>query len=303
MKYVAPSGPLSIGGVLDNWLRLFRASFAACWAIALLGAVAGALLELSITPTLPPQGTPALQNYLHYWSTVRGPATLLSYIVFWLVSLVVYGALLAQQTAVVRGADAFSFGQAFMQGLRRVPQMMLGAILIVLIVMAVSIPVGIGAAVAMPLLRHSPLAILTVILVVIATVILFIYLMARLQLWLAVMFSENLGGASSLGRSWDLVKGQWWRVTGVTFVAGIIIWILSAAVGGVGGVVIGITGIRGGSPEEMLRRMQLIGAAGQIVQLLAMPLLTAVWLAVYQDVRLRREGGDLAARAEALGGN
>ncbi|HUA23852.1 MAG TPA: hypothetical protein VMA54_07040 [Steroidobacteraceae bacterium] len=303
MKYVAPSGPLSIGGVLDNWLRLFRASFAACWPLALLGAVAGVLLELSITPNLPPQGSAALQNYLHYWSSFRAPVTILTYIFFWFVSLVVYGALLAQQTALVRGGETFSFGDALVQGLRRVPQMVLGGILIVLIVMAIGIPVGIGAAVGMPLLRRSPLAILTVMLAVLAAVIVFIYVMARLQLWMAVMFSEDLGGASSLGRSWDLVKGQWWRVTGVTFVSGIIIWILSAAIGGVGGLVIGIMGIHGSSPEEMLRRMQLISAAGQVVQLLSMPLLTAVWLAVYQDVRLRREGGDLAARTEALSGN
>jgi hypothetical protein len=133
-------------------------------------------------------------------------------------------------------------------------------------------------------------------------VILLIYLMARLQLWMAVMFSEDLGGASSLGRSWDLVKGQWWRVTGVTFVSGIIIWVLSAAVGGVGGLVIGVIGIHGSSPEELLHRMQLIATAGQIAQLLTLPLLTAVWLALYQDVKLRREGGDLVARAEALSG-
>ena len=117
------------------------------------------------------------------------------------------------------------------------------------------------------------------------------------------MFSENLGGASSLGRSWDLVKGQWWRVTGVTFVSGIVIWILSAAIGGVGGFVIGVGAIHGATMDVMLRRMQLIGAVGQISQLLTLPLLTAVWLAVYQDVRLRREGGDLAARTEALSGS
>jgi hypothetical protein len=36
--------------------------------------------------------------------------------------------------------------------------------------------------------------------------------------------------------------------------------------------------------------------------LLTIPLLTAVWFAIYQDLILRREGGDLAARAEALSG-
>lgn len=302
MKYVAPSGPLSIGGVLDNWIRLFRASFGACWALALLAGVAGALFEFSITPLLPSQGATALQNYLHYWSSVRGPMPFLTDIVFRFISLVVYGALLAQQVALARGGETFSFGDAFMKGLRRSPQMLLGGVVIVLIIAAICVPFGIVAAVLIPALRHSPLAMLVAMPIVLAMVIVLIYVMARLQLWMAVMFSENLGGASSVGRSWDLVKGQWWRVAGVTFVSGIIIWILSAAFGGIGGFVIGIIGVHGTSPDVMFRRVQLIGATAQIAQLLVMPLLTAAWLAIYQDLTLRREGGDLAARTEALSG-
>jgi hypothetical protein len=303
MKYVAPSAPLTIGGVLDNWIRLFRASFGACWMLALLAAVAGAFVEFSVTKTLPRPGATALENYMNAWSSFRGPATFLSDIVFWLISLVVYGAVLVQQTALVRGAETFSFGDAFMKGLRRTPQMLLGGVLIVLIVAAICIPFGIGAAVIIPGMRRSPLAMLIAMPVFIALVIVLIYVSVRLQLWMAAMFSENLGGAAAVGRSWELVKGQWWRVTGVGFVSGIVIWILSLGIGAVGGFVIGFIGIHGTTPDAMLRRVQLVGAAGQIARLLSIPLLTAVWLAIYQDVRLRREGGDLAARAEALSGN
>jgi hypothetical protein len=297
MKYVAPSGPLTIGGVLDNWLRLFRASFGACWALALLAAVAAALVDLTLTP---PLGATALQNYVHYWSGMRSPTTLLADLVFWLVSLAVYGGVLTQQTALVRGAETFSFGDALTKGLRRIPQMLLGGVLIALIIGAICIPFVIGAVVLIPVLRHSPLAILIAAPAAIALIILFIYVTVRLQLWMAVMFSENLGGASSLGRSWDLVKGQWWRMTGIGFVAGIVIWILSLAVGALGGLVIGLASIHGVTPDVLFRRAQLIGTAAQVARLLTMPLLTAVWLAMYQDVKLRREGGDLAARAEAL---
>jgi hypothetical protein len=304
MKYVAPSGPLTIGGVLDNWLRLFRASIGACWALALLAAIAGALVEFTITPTLPPPaGATGLQNYLHYWSQISGPTTFLADIVLWFVSLVVYGAVLAQQTEIVRGGETFSFGSALAKGLSRVPQMLLGGVLLVLIITAVCLPFGIVAAVMIPLLRHSPLVMLVAAPIVLGMVIVLIYVTVRLQLWMAVLFSENLGGAASLGRSWDLVKGQWWRVTGVGFVSGIVIWILSFAVGAVGGFVIGVASVHGSTPDALLRRARLVGAAAQVARLLTMPLLTAVWLAMYQDVKLRREGGDLAARAEALSGS
>jgi hypothetical protein len=303
MKYVAPSGPLTVGGVLDNWIRLFRASLGACWPLALLAAIAGAVFEFSITPVLPPQGANALQNYMNYWSSFRGPTTFIAYIFMGLVSLLVYGAVLTQQSALVRGGETFSFGVALTRGLSRIPQMLLGGVLVVLIVAAIAVPVGIVAAVTIPLLRRSPAGFLIFFAIGIAVVIVLIYVMVRLQLWMAVMFSENLGGATSLGRSWDLVKGQWWRVTGVGFVSGVVIWILSVAIGFSIGLVIGLIGVHGTTPDAMLRRMQVVGATAQLARLVTVPLLTAAWLAIYQDVRLRREGGDLAARTEALSGN
>lgn len=303
MKYVAPSAPLTVGGVLDNWIRLFRSSFGVCWAFALLAAAAGAGVEFWITPKLPVMraGMPLLQYYAQYWSTLRGPSILLIDITFWFLSLLVYGALLTQQAALIRGEQPFSFGTALTKSLSRVPQMLLGCVLLILIVAAILAPVGIGAAI-MIALHSSGLAIFLGVLAALALVIVLIYVTVRLQLWMAVMFSENRGGASSIGRSWELVKGNWWRVTGIGFVSGIVIWVVTLAIGAVIGIGVGVMGFHGGTPDRLVRRVELIGAASQIGRLLTMPLLTAVWFAIYQDLRLRREGGDLAARAEALSG-
>lgn len=303
MKYVAPSAPLTIGGVLDNWIRLFRASFGGCWAIASLAAIAGALVQFSITPRLPIMraGEPLLQFYAQYWSTMRGPTILLTDVAFWLISLLVYGALLTQQAALVRGEEPFSLGTALMKGLSRVPQMLLGWVLLILIVAAICAPIGIGAAI-MIRFRPAGMAVVLGVLGAIALLILLIYVTVRLQLWLAVMFGENRGGPSSLGRSWALVKGHWWRVTGIGFVSGVVIWIVTGAIGMAMGIVVGVMGFHGATPDLMVRRIQLIGTASQVARLLTMPLLTAVWFAIYQDLKLRREGGDLAARAEALSG-
>ena len=299
MKYVAPSAPLTIGGVLDNWIRLFRSSFAACWAFALVAAAAGALVQLMFTPTLPKPGLPPLQAWTQMWSGLRGPGIFLADIALVAISLVVYSTLLTQQTAVVRGEDPLSFGAALTQGLRRVPQIILGWLVLIIIFVAMFIPMGIGAAVLIPL-RHSSLVMTLAVILGICLVFVFIYVSLRLQIWMAAMFSENLSGPASLGRSWELVKGNWWRVTGIAFVSGVVIWVISMAIGAAVGIVTGIIGIHGTTPEAVLRGMQIIGAAGQVARLLTMPLLTAVWLAIYQDLKLRREGGDLAARTEAL---
>ena len=301
MKYVAPSAPLTVGGVLDNWIRLFSSSFSACWPLALLAAAAGALVEFTITPALPTPGARPLQSYLNYWSALRGPTTALSDIALLLITLLIYSALLTQKAALARGEEPFPFADALAKGLRRVPQMLLGFVLLVLIITAICVPFGIVTAVMIPF-RHTPAIIPLAALGIIAFLVVIIYVTVRLQLWMAVIFSENRGGASALGRSWDLVKGNWWRVTGIAFVAGVVMWVVTMAFAMVVGIGIGIAGIRGTTPDQLVRRIQLIGAVGQVARLLTMPLLTAVWLAIYQDVRLRREGADLAARAEALSG-
>lgn len=305
MKYVAPSAPLSIGGVLDDWIRLFRSSFGACWTLALIAAIAEAIVQFSVTPTLPAPGMSPFQRYLEYWSTLRAPTMLLTDIVLWLILLVLYGALLAQQVAILHGEEPFSFGNAFSKGLSRLPQLLLGVVLLILIFTAISLPIGVGAALLFPALRHtagaSALGILIAVLGIAAVVIAFIYVAVRLQLWMAVVFTENRGGAASLGRSWDLVRGHWWRVTGIGFVAGIVIWICELAVGAVMAAMVGVMGIDT-SPDLLLHRLQLISAIGGLARILTMPLLTAVWLTIYHDLIMRREGGDLAARAEALGG-
>jgi hypothetical protein len=301
MSYVAPSTPLTVGGVLDNWLRLFRSSLATCWLIALLAAAAGALVQFTIIPPVTTPNLPPLQALLHDWSTQSAPRVLLTDIALGLIGMVVYAALLTQQAALVRGQEPFSFGTALANGLRKLPQVLLGWLLLILIFAAICVPASIGAIILVPF-RKSPLAVLLGALVLIALLIVLFYVIVRLQLWMAVMFMEDRGGSSSLGRSWDLVKGHWWRVTLIGFVSGIVIGILTWAVSAVIGIAFGIVGFRGSTPDLLARRIQLIAAVSQVVRLLSMPLLTAVWLAMYQDLVLRREGGDLVARAEALSG-
>lgn len=301
MKYVAPSAPLTIGGVLDDWLRLFRSSLGACWAIALVAAAAGALVQFAITPPAPAPGLSPWQALLRYGSTRTGAAVFLADIGLGLIALLVYAALLTQQAALMRGEASFSLGTALTKGLRRLPQMLLGWVLLVLIVAAIWVPAGIGAAVLIPF-WHRPGALGVALLVVIAFGVVTIYVMVRLQIWIGVMFAENCSGPSSLGRSWDLVKGHWWRVTGLVFVSGVVIGILVWATSAVLGILAVALGLHGTGPDLLVRRIQLVGAVSQVIRLLTMPLLTAAWLAIYHDLMVRSEGGDLAARAEALSG-
>ena len=305
MKYVAPSEPRPIGGVLDDWLRLFRCSFRRCWPLALIAAVAGMALQLIVMPPPPRPGLSVLQYLQQTGSMMHMPQVIVGDAIFWLIVLAVYGALLAQQVAVARGDDSRSVGDSLAEGLRRLPRMLLGGLLLALILAAVILPAGISAGLLIglhqagrepvPLLLGAGCGIL-------ALALLLLYVSVRLEFWLPAIFVEDCRGAASLGRSWRLVRGQWWRVTAITFVAGIIMWILNLAIGGTLGLIGGILASHGYGPGDILYRIRIGAALALIARVVTMPLLAAVWLAIYHDLRLRLEGLDLTARAEALGG-
>ena len=307
MSYVAPSSPLSIGGVLDNWMRLFSASFSRCWALALVAVAVTATVQFLVTPVLPLPHQNPLVYLQHTLSMVRAASLL--YIVSGLVGLVVYGALLAQQVAVMRGSPPLSFAGALGRGLRRLPRMLLAAVLMLLIVVAACLPIGLGVAVlvgARDAGHASGSLTLGVVLGSFALTLVVIYLSVRLEFWLPALFVEDCGGAAALGHSWRLVKGHWWRVTMINFVAVIILLILSMAVNWVAGLVGGVFGLHAidalTDPAQFIRRMRVVSAIAATASVVTLPLVTAMWLSIYQDLKLRREGADLAARAEALSG-
>jgi len=110
----------------------------------------------------------------------------------------------------------------------------------------------------------------------------------------------------ALARSWRLVRGSFWRVLGITLLAGLIVVVtagvlqipfslLAALAGGgnsllpaIGGNVAGI----------------LISAVGGVVAgAVARPISAGVAVLLYVDLRMRREGLDLVLQTAASGGN
>lgn len=307
MQYVAPSSPLSIGGVLDNWIQLFRASFSRCWAPALIAVAGSAVMQFFITPPMPVPGQDLLQALQQIFAMMRIASLLM--IVSWLITLIVNGALLTQQVAVMRGESPPSLSAALGAGVRRLPQMLLAVVLMALIVAAVCLPMGVGVGVIIALRHagHDPAALTFIVVVVgLALAVFLIYLVVRLEFWLPALFMEDCGGAAALGYSWRLVKGHWWRVTMISFVAVIIMAILNMAFTWIAGILVSLAGIHAmnafTNPVQFIHRMHIVGAIAAFGNVVIIPLLTAVALAIYHDLKLRREGGDLAARTEALSG-
>jgi hypothetical protein len=155
----------------------------------------------------------------------------------------------------------------------------------------------------------------------IGTFVVFVWIVIRLTLAVPAVVLEGIGPLAALRRSWQLVQGSWWRVFGITLLAGIVVAIIgfilefpfgivsSLAGGGSGG---GFTMINTGSSTVAAAAPTVLGVAisaiGSIVAATCTrPISAGVTVLLYTDMRIRREGLDIAlnqaAQAQGLTGD
>jgi len=269
--YVRPSEPLSIGGVVDDAIRLYRGSFSHTWKLSVAFAIALAVLGLFMVMSIPAlfdiqRATLAPQQVLALFTS---PVVIGSYLLMIVCELVFYGALFASENAVARG-EPIPMGQALLAGLRRIPGMLLAGL-----VFLIAFTLG-----------------------CIALLIPGIYLWGKLQLWPAALYAEDATAMEALGSSWTLTRGRWWRTVVIISVALIILYIVALAVGLVPAFLLGFTSLKHGN---MLTAQLAAMPFSILSRIFLMPAMPAILLAVHHDCKLRSEGGDLAERAGALG--
>jgi hypothetical protein len=262
--YDIPTAPLPIGGVLDNAIKLYRASFRGCWPIALLGTLVSAAAGIYITLYLRraginPTGMAALAAY-------GRPQVGLFNVLNGLFSLVVLGAVIASQNSVATGMVQLPVAPAF----------------------------GVGFARLLPAIPAVILSGLGTVLGLVLLLVPGIWLFGVWFLWPVALFAEHAGPMRSLGISYELVRGHWWRSSTTVTVAMIIALVFSMLAGLVSGLSIAL--LRGDLVSVMLATQ----VVGSIANVFVLPMVPAALVAIYQDLKLRRDGADLAARVQSL---
>jgi hypothetical protein len=264
--YIKPTSPQGIGGVLDDAIKLYRASFRACWPVAAAAAVIMGAIGVYLTVHLLGAvvfnpGAP-LQSFNVY----RQPDVLLVYVVDAAVRLAAYGAFLIYQNALAEGDGTPSMQEALGEMLGRLVPGLLATL-----AWWVVITVGI-------------------VLVLVPG----IYFAGALCLWPVCLFVGRAGPLKSLQQSMELISGHWWRVSTILFIALVLMLVLSSIAGVLVGALIGIF-------WRDLMAMQLsLQAVAVIVSIFTLPMMPAALVAIYRDLILRRDGSDLAARLGAL---
>ncbi|MBL8266220.1 hypothetical protein [Steroidobacter sp.] len=267
---IQPSQPQGIGGVLDTAFQLYKSSLAVVWPISLLLAIVGAPPTLYSIFSRPEVAQPASVDEL--LNMVLGPSDPMATAIAWisgLLSLWVMSALYLKQRAA--GMDAeMSVGAALKVAARRLGPMVLATFLALLAVV-----IGIALLLVPGLI-----------------------LLVTLMMYMLLLLFEDKSAVESLTASHNLVWGNWWRSSAILTVALILVLVIFAAIGFVAVIA---------APFADLAVGDIVVAAmiGELVfnlafNVLLMPFFTAVMIALYWDLKLRKEGGDLAARVNAL---
>jgi Uncharacterised protein family (UPF0259) len=255
-------GPRSIGGVLDDGVRLYRDSFRQIWPLLIVNAF------LALAPSLIlgfDEAIPrSLEQALALYQTMASPGYFIGFLVLLLLNLVIYGALLGSIDSVAKGGR-MALGEALQLGLSRLPRVLGGVFLF-------------GFAVSIGLLLF---------------VIPGIYLMGIFQLVFVAIVLENARIGEAFGISRRLIKGHWWRSATIVSVAIVILVVLSF----LGDLLTALAVVLGPSLRSVLIANQVVGFILNIIIVGWMP---SVLLAMYYDLKLRHEGGDLSARVDAL---
>jgi hypothetical protein len=279
--YTKPTEPRSIGGVLDDGFRLWRSAFSKAWPIALMGQL---LMAIPLAIYWVQFGAP-LGGQQAAVAMMKGSVGLsLTYLVFSIAAIGFHNAVIAQTDSTTKGAGE-TIGQSLSIGFRLLGRAFLMGVLV-------------GFAVALPLvvLFFILLGASTMVRVIVGAMALLAgcYAVGKIILSAVVLIVEDKRATESLRRSWTLTAGYWWHVAIILTVLVIVVVAVFLFIGIIAGIVAASMGSVAGTGGVLIQGISLLGNT------LISPLYAAVLVAIYHDLKLRKEGADLAGRVSAL---
>ncbi len=126
---------------------------------------------------------------------------------------------------------------------------------------------------------------------------LIVWLWAAWRFNIIALIAEGIKGRHALGRSFSLVKNRWWPTFGIQLLMQLIVGIIGAIVS----VPFSLSGVAMIANNHTAAGLLLTTAGSAISNILLMPLSASMLAVLYFDLRVRKEGLDLAIIASELG--
>lgn len=311
---VVPLRPLGLGELLDGAVQTIRTNPRVMLGLSLaVLAAAGVLSTVLIVA-----GLPRLMSVVDRPGSTVGSADLANLAGGGVVAVLVPALLQGLSVVVLSGVLIMAVSEAVLGRKPSVRQVwavvrrrllpLIGLSLLTALIAILSIAVLVGPGLGLLAVSGTAAAVALVIGVP-AAVAVTTLISVRLAFAAPALLLENLGVLASLRRSWRLVKGSWWRVLGVlllsTIIAAIANGILQAPWAVISTVVAAAvapdsaTSTGASSITTGLVITTVIGNIGRVIaSAVTAPFSAAVTALLYIDLRIRREGLDVAlARA------
>lgn len=272
-----PQRQLSVGEVLDLTFRIYRVTFVKCLAFATCGVIAGQLAGIYalLKGRTPARGSTGMGGMLEL---MQDRTVVALYIVGIVLTVIFYAAVLLRQRAIITDGTV---GGELTAALRRMPALIGLGLLVALASAACFLPAWATGGTLRALLIIAALVVLS-------------YGVVAISCAQTILLVEDAGPAASLARSWRLTTGSFWRLSIIYTVALIILIALYLVIAAVAGFLAGV--LAHGDLAMVTAFAEVIGI---VLGALATPFYGALALAVLADLKVRKEGADLAQRISA----
>ena len=279
--------PQGIGRNLDNGFRLFFAGIGPAALLLVIMIVLEAILFATMGA-----GFFAMIVQLQKGVMPAGGFGLfgLFMLLFTIISMLFNNAMIAKYGAIAYEHE-MSLGAAIGMGARKIIPVILYAILYMLAMGISALPLILVMAILQP---HGALAMIVIIIGSIPPMILSLSLILGTYL----IIIDNVGIIEALKRSHNLVWGNWWRTALYLTIIIVIMIAVMLAVQLAFGLIVGLLSNLGHEDGRM-SFMLVLQVVNQLVSMVFMPVMVALMIPYYHDLKLRKEGGDLAARIHA----
>jgi hypothetical protein len=305
-----PLRPLALGDIYSGAVTSARRNPAATFGLAAIlmsvSAVIAALVQLAIRATVGstrivtgPNGQISSSQVGHLVADLL-PIVLVTLGLGFVIENVLSGML----TAVIgRGVLGRKVGIGEAWALGRIGPVLGAALLLGLIGIGIFVPVAL-VVIVLALAHAAAVAAAVGSLGFIAAFVFEIIVQVRLSITIPAVVLERVGPWAGIRRSWRLTRGSSWRLFGILLLTGILVVIcelvLLIPIDIVNGIIASHTSASTVTGLYVL--ILLISAIGSIVAgAIVRPFSAGVTVLLYLDMRMRREGFDLALRNAAQG--
>jgi hypothetical protein len=124
--------------------------------------------------------------------------------------------------------------------------------------------------------------------IAIVTIPVVLWVAIRWSVALPALFAEGIGPVKALGRSWNLVRDNWWRTLGILIIVSIMVSLIQTALQA---LFVGVAAVLPGLSDDV--RSGMVTTVTTLVDALVGAITPIAIAMLYLDLRVRKEGLDL----------